>query len=69
MDLFQSAVFDLSFQILISHLIISVEPVNGSIHFVVFILLLQHVHTFFIYPPAIRISKSKSLVYLLSNYC
>jgi len=67
MGLFQLAVFDLSFQILISRLIISVQSANGSLYFVIFILLLQHVHTFFIYPPAIRISKSKSYVIFIAE--
>jgi hypothetical protein len=60
MDFFQSAVFDPSFQILILHLIISVQSAHGSLYFIIFILLLQHVHTFVVYPPAIRISKSTS---------
>ena len=67
MDFFQSAVFDLSFQILIFHLIIPVQSAHGSLYFIVFIVLLQHVHTFVLYPPSVRISKSKTYTILIAE--
>ena len=59
-DFFQSAVFDLSFHILILHVIITVQSTQDSLYCITLILLLQNVHTFFVYPPTIRISKSMS---------
>jgi len=67
-DFFQSAVFDQSFQIFILRLIVPVQSAHGCLYFIIFVLLLQHVHSFVFYPPAIRISKSKCNSILIAEF-
>jgi len=45
----------------------SVQSAQGNLCFIIFILLLQHVHIFVVFPPAMCVSKSKSYIIFIAE--